>query len=139
MSKLNSPVRLWQLLVAVAAVGAIAVAGTAIAGGSSKSASDAAVPSKVNLGSDHGLTYKSQSDTGNGQLGGQVVKCPNKQSATGGGAFLSGPTNQTWIDASQPVDANDNDFVPDDGWQAYGHNASGSPETLTTYVICQHK
>jgi hypothetical protein len=140
MSKLNKPLRVWHALVAVVAAGALAVGGTALAGGSSKSASDAAAAApKVNLGSAHGLTYRSLSDSGIGPLGGQFVKCPNKQSATGGGAYMTGPTGDTWLDASAPDDGPDADSIPDDGWHAYGDNASGTSETLTTFVICQHK
>jgi hypothetical protein len=55
---------------------------------------------------------------------------------TGGGALISGAVDEAYIVASYPVDGNDHDRAPDDGWKVFALNSEGADKTLTTYAIC---
>ena len=40
------------------------------------------------------------------------------------------------LDSSYPVDGNDKDKIPDDGWTALGNNESLAPQKLIVFAIC---
>jgi hypothetical protein len=54
----------------------------------------------------------------------------------GGGALASGPIADSHIAASLPIDLQDADSVPDDGWRATVANNSSTNQTTTVYAIC---
>lgn len=73
--------------------------------------------------------------------GSQVVTCPSGTSAVaGGGNGLDYLSNSNPVSLQRigffnlQLPARDGDTP--DGWGAGGHNASGSAETLTVYVVC---
>jgi len=61
--------------------------------------------------------------------------CPAGQSLTGGGVFGAGFQQQN-VNSSYPIDGPDADTVPDDSWEAFVNNNSGSASTFTVYAIC---
>ena len=66
------------------------------------------------------------------------VFCPDGKSATGGGAFASGATNDAHVTSTAPIDSKkDSDKVPDDGWQAKFFNDNGTEQTFTASVVCR--
>ena len=68
----------------------------------------------------------------------ETVFCPKDESATGGGAFASGATDESHITSTAPIDSKkDNDKVPDDGWKAKFFNDDGSEQTFTASVVCR--
>ena len=55
---------------------------------------------------------------------------------TGGGAYISGNTDEAYLVASYPIDDGDADRAPDDGWRAWAENAEGGTKSVTAYAIC---
>ena len=62
--------------------------------------------------------------------------CPDGFSVTGGGAFSNGIYQGTKIQDSYPIDGNDNDAKPDDGWRATIWNTSASGVNTEAQAIC---
>ena len=54
----------------------------------------------------------------------------------GGGAVISGPAADAHLAASLPIDLQDADSVPDDGWRATVSNDSSNDLTTTVHAIC---
>jgi hypothetical protein len=54
----------------------------------------------------------------------------------GGGALISGPAGDAHIAASMPIDLQDADSVPDDGWRETVSNDSSNDLTTTVHAIC---
>jgi hypothetical protein len=66
----------------------------------------------------------------------RTAKCAKSDHVTGGGALISGPSDEAYVLASYPIDLKDKDKAPDDAWRAAGVNTDGSAKTLTTFAIC---
>lgn len=62
-----------------------------------------------------------------------TVYCPPGRHVTGGGV---GDLTSIDIHVSSPIDGEDEDTIPDDGWRAYVTNDSGSRQRWFVYAIC---
>jgi len=83
-----------------------------------------------------GLSYPRHGDS-NDILGIQVdVPCAEQASVTGGGMKISGPADEAYINASNPVDTKlDADSIPNNGWSGVGTTLNGRKK-FTGYAIC---
>jgi hypothetical protein len=64
------------------------------------------------------------------------VGCPADRHVTGGGGSLGKPASSTLI-ASFPIDGNDRDSLPDDGWEAWGY--AQPKDRLRAFAVCSKK
>jgi hypothetical protein len=71
--------------------------------------------------------------------GGAVAKatCPGGTHVTNGGAAISGPGSEAYLNSSAPFDSGkDTDRLVDDGWTARAFNAKGTAKQLSVYATC---
>ena len=66
----------------------------------------------------------------------KTVTCPSGSHVTGGGVLMRGGPIPSLLDSSYPIDGNDKDKIPDDGWTALGKNESLNAQKLRVYAIC---
>lgn len=65
-----------------------------------------------------------------------TVRCKRDEHVSGGGAYVSGPADDTHMAASRPIDGGDLDQVPDDGWRATVSNDGAVFQTAAVKAIC---
>ena len=83
------------------------------------------------------VTYASSQDSaGPGHGASATAPCTAGTHVAGGGAKMSGPGGQVHLAGTHPVDGEDGNLVPDDGWKASGFNDSSRRRTLTTFATC---
>jgi hypothetical protein len=84
------------------------------------------------------LKYVSErnGDVGGGAQGGVDAMCPRDRHVLGGGTSSSGAWNETTINDSYPIDGDDVDTTPDDGWRSTIDNKAGDPRGVTSLAIC---
>lgn len=119
----------------VAAVGALAFAGTALAGSFDPR------PGDTTAGTAGGIKYVKDSaafDPGNSNFASDAIWCGSGRRVTGGGAKLGGDPAAKFIEASLPRDVyleyGDADDVHDDSWDASGYGPDG--KSVTAFGIC---
>lgn len=65
------------------------------------------------------------------------VSCPRGTRLLGGGGALSGPGHRfSRIVSTYPVDDDDGNLAPDDGWRTRAYKISGGKTYLKSYAIC---
>jgi hypothetical protein len=67
------------------------------------------------------------------------AKCKRGESVSGGGAFVSPPISEAFVNSSYPIDGRDKGRKPDDGWAARVQNRAGLGKSVTTYAICSRR
>jgi len=130
---LNKPLRVWHALVAMVAVLALGVTGTAIAVHGKNDAAPAkttstAGPFKYVVTSEHTNHATTQDNA--------EAHCPNNYHVLGGGVSNSGPYNTEHVNDTHPTDDGDNGSAPDDNWLVHLDNISGGDQTFQVYAIC---
>lgn len=65
-----------------------------------------------------------------------AVLCPDGTHAVGGGPFASGFFGEQRVAASGPIDSQDANRIPDDGWRVDMDAIGPSDQTVTAWVIC---
>ena len=65
-----------------------------------------------------------------------TAKCRGATQVSGGGVFISTPSQEANIFWSRPVDGRDGDSKPDDGWSARVWTRAGLGGSTTAYAIC---
>jgi hypothetical protein len=73
---------------------------------------------------------------GQNTQGGADAMCPENKHVTGGGVFSNVAYNTTTINDSHPIDGDDADLIPDDGWRGTFDNPTSASPNLTTLAIC---
>ena len=81
-------------------------------------------------------TYTEKLDIGDGDFGTATPHCPPSRHVTGGGVKIPHPGPSAVI-SSYPVDGNDGDPVPDDGWSSTAVNDSSKKARATFYAFCR--
>ena len=76
-------------------------------------------------------------ESGSGQAA-ATAACPKHTAVTGGGAFLSGPASDGWLNSSSPEPAG-GQADPKKGWIAYARNIGDTDHTLDVYAICSQQ
>lgn len=67
------------------------------------------------------------------------VSCKKDEHVSGGGVFITGPTDEAFINSSYPIDSHDKGKSPDDGWRVRVHDTAGAGKTVNAYAICTHR
>jgi hypothetical protein len=79
---------------------------------------------------------RSPSSLAAGSAVSREADCKPSEHVVGGGAKVSGPENRARLVSTFPVDGDDGDSIPDDGWQSRAYNISGTDKKVTAYAIC---
>lgn len=69
-------------------------------------------------------------------LGTADAFCPKGFHVTGGGAFSNGSYNETKIQSSYPIDGDDRNTKPDDGWRSIVWNTASTARNMESQAIC---
>jgi hypothetical protein len=67
------------------------------------------------------------------------ARCKRGESVSGGGAFVSTPIEEAFVNSSYPIDDKDKGRKPDDGWKTRVQNRAGLGKSVTTYAICSER
>jgi hypothetical protein len=63
--------------------------------------------------------------------------CPPDTHVSGGGVFVDGGIDDSWVSSSYPYDDRDAGSAPDDGWAARVYNVGAfGPKRMTVHAIC---
>jgi hypothetical protein len=65
-----------------------------------------------------------------------TVRCPRRAPVVGGGAKVTGPADGVRLVSTAPIDGNDADRIPDDGWRVRVQNLSDTDEDVTPHATC---
>jgi hypothetical protein len=68
--------------------------------------------------------------------GSATARCQAGSHVVGGGLRVDGPVSRGRSTGSYPIDGNDSNPVPDDGWKASFYNLMGGPKDLVVYATC---
>ena len=137
--RFTTPVRLAAVVTLVAAGTWGGTALDAGAGADDKPAVAPAADSSASnaRGGGPAYVYKSKVFTvpgGAGNLGNAVVKWPSGYKVSGGGVQTG--SSDAIVNETRPVDGNDGDAAPDDGWISYVINPSASDQTHSVWAVC---
>ena len=98
----------------------------------------AAAPAGAAAGSD--IVYRDKTVALPAKTFGQTltVRCPRGSVVVGGGSFNGGVFGGSTLLGSYPVDGDDRDKDPDDGWRSVANNPTKTKYTLSTFVACRY-
>jgi hypothetical protein len=71
-----------------------------------------------------------------GSSASRLVECKSSEQVVGGGAKVTGPPDRARMVSTFPVDGDDANGIPDDGWQSRVYNLSGADKNVTAFAIC---
>jgi hypothetical protein len=132
---LNKPLRLWHALVALGLVVALAVTGTAVAV-QGKSFNAVSTRTVLTAGNYKYVETAAQTNAAR-QQNNAVAHCPSGgYHVLGGGVGNSGTFNQQHVNDSHPIDGQDANTAPDNGWLVHLDNLSNQEKTFVVFAIC---
>jgi hypothetical protein len=84
------------------------------------------------------VTYRSRAEWVPGRTVGETLgaSCARGTVVAGGGSSITGISTGAALIGSHPVDHDDRDNIPDDGWRSVANNLSNYRQRLTTWVVC---
>ena len=142
VATLNRPIRLWHALVAITAIGVVAVAGSAIAGGSARHIDRLAVQADGTTFKGGGNTYRYVGKSITNTAGTQstiIQACPKGTIpiAGGGGGISETPGEQALV-YSNLADGPDSNSKPD-SWLVAVDNLSTTDLQASVEAICVNR